>query len=233
MSYIINYFHPKIETNIEDIPEIDLENFKINNISLKNIAFLKNIKISKKDITNMLTKQSLFSKFNMREHAEKYEKSNIVDKDSDYTIDNIQTITDAVFPVGKQLILNKKNYIILRLKWNKKYKPQDKYKYENNGIVYNITLQVDLKEGDSYTIKDRINVSCEDRADNIQEDIREIFKREKKKQPLSPDLPVAQLVKGGKRKSRKKNRTRKKNKLKKNRTRKKNKLKKRMHKKSN
>ena len=93
MSYIINYFHPKIETNIEDIPEIDLENFKINNISLKNIAFLKNIKISKKDITNMLTKQSLFSKFNMREHAEKYEKSNIVDKDSDYTIDNIQTIT--------------------------------------------------------------------------------------------------------------------------------------------
>ena len=79
-----------------------------------------------------------------------------------------------------------------------------------------------MKEGDSYTIKDRINVSCEDRADNIQEDIREIFKREKKKQPLSPDLPVAQLVKGGKRKSRKKNRTRKKNKLKK-----------RMHKKSN
>ena len=34
MSYIINYFHPKLETNIETIPEIDLENFKINNTSL-------------------------------------------------------------------------------------------------------------------------------------------------------------------------------------------------------
>ena len=208
MSYIINYFHPKIETNIESIPEIDLENFKINNISLDKIAFLKNIKIPQKDITKMLTKQSLFSKFNMREYAEKYEMGNIIDSENDYTIDNIQTIINAVFPVGKQLILNKKNYIILRLNWNKKYKPQDKYKYENNGIVYNVTLRVDLKEGDNYTIKDRIDVSCEDKYATMQEDIREIFKREKKVQ--SQTLPVAQPVKGGKRKSRKRKRTRKK-----------------------
>ena len=208
MSYIINYFHPKIETNIESIPEIDLENFKINNISLDKIAFLKNIKIPQKDITKMLTKQSLFSKFNMREYAEKYEMGNIIDSENDYTIDNIQTIINAVFPVGKQLILNKKNYIILRLNWNKKYKPQDKYKYENNGIVYNVTLRVDLKEGDNYTIKDRIDVSCEDKYATMQEDIREIFKREKKVQPQT--LPVAQPVKGGKRKSRKRKRTRKK-----------------------
>ena len=208
MSYIINYFHPKIETNIESIPEIDLENFKINNNSLDKIAFLKNVKIPQKDITKMLTKQSLFSKFNMREYAEKYEMGNIIDSENDYTIDNIQTIINAVFPVGKQLILNKKNYIILRLNWNKKYKPQDKYKYENNGIVYNVTLRVDLKEGDNYTIKDRIDVSCEDKYATMQEDIREIFKRKKKVQPQT--LPVAQPVKGGKRKSRKRKRTRKK-----------------------
>ena len=208
MSYIINYFHPKIETNIESIPEIDIENFKINNNSLDKIAFLKNVKIPQKDITKMLTKQSLFSKFNMREYAEKYEMGNIIDIENDYTIDNIQTIINAVFPVGKQLILNKKNYIILRLNWNKKYKPQDKYKYESNGIVYNVTLRVDLKEGDNYTIKDRIDVSCEDKYATMQEDIREIFKREKKVQPQT--LPVAQPVKGGKRKSRKRKRTRKK-----------------------
>ena len=208
MSYIINYFHPKIETNIESIPEIDIENFKINNNSLDKIAFLKNVKIPQKDITKMLTKQSLFSKFNMREYAEKYEMGNIIDSENDYTIDNIQTIINAVFPVGKQLILNKKNYIILRLNWNKKYKPQDKYKYENNGIVYNVTLRVDLKEGDNYTIKDRIDVLCEDKYATMQEDIREIFKRKKKVHPQT--LPVAQPVKGGKRKSRKRKRTRKK-----------------------
>jgi len=207
MSYIINYFHPKIETNIESIPEIDLEYFKINNNSLEKLAFLKNIKIPKKDITKMLTKQSLFSKFNMREYAENYEKTNIINKDADYTIDNIQTILDIIFPIGKKLILNKKNFIILRNNWNKKYKPQDKYKYDNNEIVYNVTLHIDLKEGDNYTIKDRIDVSCEDKYATMQEDIREIFKKKKKVQPKA--LPVAQLVKGGKKKSRKNNKTRK------------------------
>lgn len=203
MSYIINYFHPKLETNIESIPEINLENFKINNNSLEKIAFLKNIKIPKKDIKNMLTKQTLFSKFNMREYAENYEKSNIINKDDDYTIDNIQTILDVVFPVGKNLFLNKKNYVILRINWNQKYKPQDKYKNESNGIVYNITLRIDLKAGDKYTIKDRINVSCEDRYTTIQEDMRELFKRKKKMQPSAPALPVAEPVKGGKKKRRK------------------------------
>ena len=51
-------------------------------------------------------------------------------------------------------------------------------------------------------------MSCEDKYATMQEDIREIFKREKKVQPQT--LPVAQPVKGGKRKSRKKKRTRKK-----------------------
>lgn len=210
MSYIINYFHPKLETNIESIPEINLENFKINNNSLEKIAFLKNIKIPKKDIKNMLTKQTLFSKFNMREYAENYEKSNIINKDDDYTIDNIQTILDVVFPVGKNLFLNKKNYVILRINWNQKYKPQDKYKNESNGIVYNVTLRIDLKAGDKYTIKDRIDVSCEDRYTTIQEDMRELFKRKKKMQPSAPALPVAEPVKGGKKKRRKSIRRRKK-----------------------
>jgi len=210
MSYIINYFHPKIETNIETIPEINLENFKINNTSIEKIAFLKNIKIPKKDIKNMLTKQTLFSKFNMREYAENYEKSNIINKDDDYTIDNIQTILEVIFPVGKNLILNKKNYIILRNNWNQKYKPQDKYKNESNGIVYNVTLRIDLKTGDKYTFKDRFDVSCEDRYTTMQEDIREIFKRKKKIQPSAPALPVAEPVKGGKKKRRKSIRKRKK-----------------------
>lgn len=225
MSYIINYFHPKLETNIETIPEIDLENFKINNTSLEKIAFLKNIKIPKKEISKMLTKQTLFSKFNMREYAENYEKNNIINKDDDYTIDNIQTILDIIFPVGKNLILNKKNYVILRNNWNQRYKPQEKYKYDSNGIVYNVTLRIDLKIGDKYTFKDRLDVSCEDKYKTMQEDMREIFKRKKKIQPSAPALPVAEPVKGGKKKKHKSIRKRKKQTKKK-------KSKKRQHKKS-
>ena len=203
MSYIINYFHPKIETNIETIPEIDIEQFKMNNVSLNKIAFLKNIKLEKKNILNMLTKSTSFSKFNMRTFAESYEKSNVIDQNADYSVGNIQGIIDVLFPPGKNIILNKQNYIILRTTWNQKYKLQTNYKRENTDNTFDITIHIDFKQGDTYTLKDKLDISCEDRYTRIEEDIRELFKRKKVKKDIP--IPVAQPVKGGRKRSRKKN----------------------------
>jgi len=203
MSYIINYFHPKIETNIETIPEIDIEQIKMNNVSLNKIAFLKNIKLEKKNILNMLTKSTSFSKFNMRTFAESYEKSNVIDQNADYSVDNIQGIIDVLFPPGKNIILNKQNYIILRTTWNRKYKLQTSYKRENTDNIFDITIRIDFKKGDTYTLKDRLDISCEDRYARIEEDVRDLFKQKKVKKDIP--IPVAQPVKGGRKRSRKKN----------------------------
>ena len=199
MPYIINYIKPTIETNLEKIPVIPLDSLKINNTSNDKIAYLKSVHMTKKNIKSMLTKETIFSKFNMRELAEEYEKTTIIKRDDDYSEGNIQLIIDTLFPQGKKIILNKKNYIILKATWDK-HKKKSSSSSSSSGDddkVYDITIKIVFKEKEDFTASDRREFNCDERFVQIQADIRDIFK---KKEDI--EIPIAKPVSGGKKRKR-------------------------------
>jgi hypothetical protein len=198
MSYILNYFHPTIETNLEKIPIIPLDSFKINNTSNDKIAYLKNVPMTKKNVKTLLTKETTFSKFNIRELAENYEKTNIIKRDDDYSEENIQTIIDILFPQGKKVILNKKNYIVLKATWDKYLDLQKGYSKSNiDGNVYDLTIKIMFKKKEDFTASDRRELNCDERFVQIQADIRDIFQKKEE-----PEIPIAKPVSGGKKRKR-------------------------------
>ena len=198
MSYILNYFHPTIETNLENIPIIPLDSFKINNTSNDKIAYLKNVPMTKKNVKTLLTKETTFSKFNIRELAENYKKTNIIKRDDDYSEENIQTIIDILFPQGKKVILNKKNYIVLKATWDKYLDLQKGYSKSNiDGNVYDLTIKIMFKKKEDFTASDRRELNCDERFVQIQADIRDIFQKKEE-----PEIPIAKPVSGGKKRKR-------------------------------
>ena len=203
MSYILNYFHPTIETNLEKIPTIPLDSFKINNTSIDKIAYLKNVPMTQKNVKTLLTKETTFSKFNIRELAENYEKTTIIKKDDDFSEENIQMIIDILFPQGKKVILNKNNYIVLKATWDKYlnlqkgYSKSDREKSNRDGNVYDLTIKIMFKKKEDFTASDRRELNCDERFVQIQADIRDIFQKKEE-----PDIPIAKPVSGGKKRKR-------------------------------
>ena len=198
MSYILNYFHPTIETNLEKIPTIPLDSFKINNTSIDKIAYLKNVPMTQKNVKTLLTKETTFSKFNIRELAENYEKTTIIKKDDDFSEENIQMIIDILFPQGKKVILNKNNYIVLKATWDKYLDLQKGYSKSNiDGNVYDLTIKIMFKKKEDFTASDRRELNCDERFVQIQADIRDIFQKKEE-----PEIPIAKPVSGGKKRKR-------------------------------
>lgn len=198
MSYIINYFHPIVETNIEEMPEIPLKNFKINGMSLDKIAYLVNVPISSKAAKKMLTHKTLFSKFNMRTFAERYMQRNQINPSDDLYKKNIQTIVETLFPQGKKIILNNINHIILKTEWDQVRKLQKNIRPDDTEKVYDITLRITFKQKEDFTAADKRELNCDERLVKIRADIRDIFH---KKTP-TPEIPIAKPVTGGKKRIR-------------------------------
>ena len=120
MSYKINTLFIKIKTNIEDIPIIDPVEIKHNNYDLSQIFYLKNIKLTSKNIDDIYNSKTGFSNFNLEQIAIENTKDNIINNDDDFSKENIENIFNKVFYQGRKLVIENENYVIGSFEWNKK-----------------------------------------------------------------------------------------------------------------
>ena len=201
MSYKINTLFIKIKTNIEDIPIIDPVEIKHNNYDLSQIFYLKNIKLTSKNIDDIYNSKTGFSNFNLEQIAIENTKDNIINNDDDFSKENIENIFNKVFYQGRKLVIENENYVIGSFEWNKKLnknyetKTSMKKDYEFSTVV---TLKLLQKE--EITTSDKRNIKCDNIYDQIRKDTRDIFGKKTKSKKDNTEIPIAKPLNGGKRK---------------------------------
>lgn len=202
MSYKINTLFIKIKTNIEDIPIIDPVEIKHNNYDLSKIFYLKNIKLTNQNIDDIYNSKTGFSNFNLEQIAIENTKDNIINKDDDFSKENIGNIFNKIFYQGRKLVIENENYVIGSFEWNKKLNKN----YETKSSMqkdYEFSTVVTLKllQKEEITTSDKRNIKCDNIYDEIRKDTRDIFvKKTNKTKKDNTELPVAKPLNGGKRK---------------------------------
>lgn len=199
MSYIINTIHPNFNTNLENLQIVDTKDILLNDNSSNDFSefnFLKNVELKNKDINRLVNSKSGFSKFQMEQIANEYKKDNFIDVNKDYSIRNINNILNKVLYSEKKIYVNEKVFSLVSFFWDEKlYNKNGGKLILKNDSVFVIKVKLKLLEKENITSHDKIKLSCETRSDQIRADIRDIFK----KRPQQ-EIPVAEKIKGGKRK---------------------------------
>ena len=199
MSYIINTIHPNFNTNLENLQIVDTKDILLNDNSSNDFSefnFLKNVELKNKDINRLVNSKSGFSKFQMEQIANEYKKDNFIDVNKDYSIRNINNILNKVLYSEKKIYVNEKVFSLVSFFWDEKlYNKNGGKLILKNDSVFVIKVKLKLLEKENITSHDKIKLSCETRSDQIRADIRDIFK----KRPQQ-EIPVAEKIKGEKRK---------------------------------
>ncbi len=218
MSYIINYLFPKIKTNIEEIPTIEPTLIKKNKYDLSKIAYLKNIKMTPKMINRIIDSNTGFTTFNLEQIALEYVKDNIINKDNDFTKENLNNILSTLFYQGRKIELGSDNYVIATFSWeNKLHKNYSSKKSLKKDYEFTSMVTLKLLKKDKITYIDKKKIGCEERYNEIRTDSRDLFKKMEngvkginKNDNKNIEIPVAKPLNGGKKKIIKKRTKRKK-----------------------
>lgn len=199
MSYIINTINPNFTTNLENLQIVDTKDILLNDnssVDFSEFNFLKNVELKNKDINKLINSRSGFSRFQMERIATEYKKDNFIDVNKDYSIRNVNNILNKVLHSGKKIYVNEKVFSIVTFFWDEKFYNKNGGKtILKNESVFVIKVKLKLLEKENITSHDKIKLSCETRSDQIRADIRDIFKKAPQQ-----EIPVAEKIKGGKRK---------------------------------
>jgi hypothetical protein len=212
MSYIINYLFPKIKTNIEEIPTIEPTLLKKNKYDLSKIAYLKNIKMTPKMINKIIETNTGFSTFNLEQIALEYVKDNIINKDNDFTKENLNNILSTLFYQGRKIELGSNNYVIATFSWeNKLHQNYNSKKSLLKDYEFSSIISLKLLKKDKLTYTDKKKIGCEERYNEIRTDTRDLFKKMEngvkginKNDNQNIEIPVAKPLNGGKNKIKRK-----------------------------
>ncbi len=183
--YVLQVKDPKKKTNPKKIPKrlyiklkTNIERFKRVNFNQKMIYpnsagenylyFMKYYPLQKKyfdDYSKPNRFQLFFSKSNILRTTVRKTPS----KDPEYVYKNIQFIVDNMFAKEEKLYLGSDPYAIYSSFWDKKI-----YK-TNNPNIYQIDVNIILAKGEKLTSADSFKLSCDQRKNEIAEDIDLIF----------------------------------------------------------
>ena len=183
--YVLQVKDPKKKTNPKKIPKrlyiklkTNIERFKRVNFNQKMIYpnsagenylyFMKYYPLQKKyfdDYSKPNRFQLFFSKTNIIRTTVRKQPS----ADPEYVYKNIQFIIDNMFAREERIYLGSEPHSIYSSFWDKKI-----YK-TNNPNIYQIDVNIVLAKGDKLTSADTFKLSCDQRKNEIAEDIDLIF----------------------------------------------------------
>lgn len=183
--YVLQVKDPKKKTNPKKIPKrlyiklkTNIERFKRVNFNQKMIYpnsagenylyFMKYYPLQKKyfdDYSKPNRFQLFFSKSNILRTTVRKTPS----KDPEYVHKNIQFIVDNIFAKQERIYLGSDPHSIYSSFWDKKI-----YK-TNNPNIYQIDVNIILAKGDKLSSADSFKLSCDQRKNEIAEDIDLIF----------------------------------------------------------
>lgn len=160
----------KLKTNVERFKRVNFNQKMIypNSAGENYLYFMKYYPLQKKyfdDYSKPNRFQLFFSKTNIIRTSVRKTPA----KDPEYVYKNIQFIVDNMFSREEKLYLGSNPHSIYSSFWDKKI-----YK-TNNPNIYQIDVNIILAKGDKLSSADNFKLSCDQRKNEISEDIDLIF----------------------------------------------------------